>query len=39
MIAVFIAILVTLSVLVGFLLGVFFTTDYLSDDVDKKEIK
>lgn len=38
MIAVYISILVFITLVVGFLLGVVFTSKYLSDEYDKKDI-
>jgi len=38
MIAVYISILVFVTLVVGFLLGVVFTSKYLSDEYDKKDI-
>ena len=38
MIAIYISILVFVTLVVGFLLGVVFTSKYLSDEYDKKDI-
>ena len=38
MVAVYISILVFVTLVVGFLLGVVFTSKYLSDEYDKKDI-
>ena len=38
MVAVYISILVFVTLVVGFLLGVVYTSNYLSDEYDKKDI-
>nr|DAS21119.1 MAG TPA: STEM CELL FACTOR, PENTAETHYLENE GLYCOL STEM CELL FACTOR, STEEL [Caudoviricetes sp.] len=38
MVAVYISILVFICLVVGFLLGVVYTSKYLSDEYDKKDI-
>nr|DAK67311.1 MAG TPA: STEM CELL FACTOR, PENTAETHYLENE GLYCOL STEM CELL FACTOR, STEEL [Caudoviricetes sp.] len=38
MVAVYISILVFVTLVVGFLLGVVYTSKYLSDEYDKKDI-
>lgn len=38
MVAVYISILVFVTLIIGFLLGVVYTSKYLSDEYDKKDI-
>nr|DAY19411.1 MAG TPA: STEM CELL FACTOR, PENTAETHYLENE GLYCOL STEM CELL FACTOR, STEEL [Caudoviricetes sp.] len=38
MVAIYISILVFVTLVVGFLLGVVFTSKYLNDEYDKKDI-
>nr|DAN60865.1 MAG TPA: STEM CELL FACTOR, PENTAETHYLENE GLYCOL STEM CELL FACTOR, STEEL [Caudoviricetes sp.] len=38
MVAIYISILVFVTLVVGFLLGVVYTSKYLSDEYDKKDI-